>query len=138
MRCSLTRAFAFHARHRYHRPAWSDAENAARFGATAVTHGHLYQVEATVGGSPDPDTGMLIDLGVLDRILTDAIVTPLAGRDLETAVPAFAPGAALPTCEAIAGWCFAEVTGRLPDGVSLLRIRVAEDATLWAEWSALP
>ena len=52
MRCSLTRVLTFHARHRYHKPAWSETENERRFGWTSAApgHGHLYRVEVTVAG----------------------------------------------------------------------------------------
>ncbi|MBL0179418.1 MAG: 6-carboxytetrahydropterin synthase [Gemmatimonadetes bacterium] len=135
MRCSLTRVLSFHARHRYHKPAWSEAENARRFGWTSAApgHGHLYRVEVTVAGPLDPDTQMVIDLPLLDTILTETVAAPLAGRHLAEAVPTFAPGAQLPTCEAIAAWCFARVAERLPADVSVERVLVAEDATLWAE-----
>jgi 6-pyruvoyltetrahydropterin/6-carboxytetrahydropterin synthase len=135
MRCALTRVITFHAMHRYHKPSWSEAENQRRFGWTSAApgHGHLYRVEVTVAGVLDPETQMVMDLPLLDTILTDRVAAPLAGRHLQDAVPVFAPGGQLPTCEAIAAWCFARVAERLPEGVALERVLVAEDATLWAE-----
>lgn len=35
-------------------------------------HGHSYRAEVTVRGRPDPNTGMVVDLGVLDRAMQDA------------------------------------------------------------------
>lgn len=135
MHCALTRVLTFHAMHRYHKPGWTEAENQRRFGWTSAPpgHGHLYRVEVTVAGPLDPETQMVIDLPLLDTILTETVATPLAGRHLGEAVAAFAPGGALPTCEAIAAWCFSRVAERLPAGVALQRVLVAEDATLWAE-----
>lgn len=131
MRYSLTRAVAFHATHRYHLPALSEAENRARFGWTsdAPGHGHLYRVEVTVTGPLDPVTGMVIDLVALDAILVDEVTGPLGGRHLNDA----APELPLPTCEALAAWCAARVAKRLPTGVQVERVRVAEDESLWAE-----
>ncbi len=139
MRCSLTRVVAFHATHRYHKPTWSDADNRARFGWTseAPGHGHLYRVEVTVTGPLDAETQMVVDLPTLDQILTEAVTERLAGRHIAEAVPEFAPGLQLPTCEALAGWCFRQIADRLPDGVTLARVRVAEDATLWADCDGL-
>lgn len=139
MRCSLTRAIAFHAMHRYHKPTWSDSANRARFGWTseAPGHGHLYRVEVTLTGPLDPETQMVIDLATLDQLLTETITARLAGRHIADAVPEFASGQQLPTCEALAGWCFQQLADRLPDGVTLARVRVAEDATLWAECEGL-
>lgn len=135
MHCSLTRVTSFHAYHRYHKPAWSEAENRLRFGWTsdAPGHGHLYRVEVTVAGALDPETQMVMDLAALDALLAQEIIVPLAGRHLGEAVAEFAPGQLLPTCEAIAAWCYRRLGERLPEGVALERVLVAEDATLWAE-----
>lgn len=86
MHCSLTRVLTFHAMHRYHKPAWSEAENQRRFGWTSAApgHGHLYRVEVTVAGPLDPETQMVIDLPLLDTILTETVAAPLAGRHLGT------------------------------------------------------
>lgn len=134
----MTRAVTLHARHRYHKAAWSETENRARFGWTsdAPGHGHLYRVEVTVDGPLDPETQMVIDLVRLDEILTETILTPLDGRHLNDAVPAFASGEQLPSCEAVAAWCFRQVADRLPSTVRLARVRVAEDDTLWADCTA--
>ncbi len=35
-------------------------------------HGHSYRAEVTVRGRPDPVTGMVVDLGLLERIMADA------------------------------------------------------------------
>ncbi len=135
MSSALTRRIAFHARHRYHRADWTDAENQARFGWTAdpAGHGHLYRIEVTVTGPLDPATQMVIDLGEFDALLDAAIIKPLAGTLLNASVDRFASGAELPTCEALAAWCWCEVAGRLQGTVQLQRVRVAEDETLWAD-----
>ena len=131
----LTRALTFHARHHYRKDGWSDAEHSARFGATgdAGGHGHLYSVQVSVAGPLDPDTQMIIDLAAFDRLLGATITARLDGRSLNTAIPKFAAGTELPSCEAVARWIWLEVASQLPDGVQVHRVRVAEDETLWAE-----
>jgi 6-pyruvoyl-tetrahydropterin synthase len=76
---------------------------------------------------------MVIDLGLLDRILDEQVLTPLAGKDLNRVVPAFAGGASQPTCEALAALLFGRIAARLPAGTSLERVRVEEDPTLYAD-----
>jgi len=135
LRHSLTRVVTFHATHRYHVPAWSDEENRRAFGWTteAPGHGHLYRVEVTIAGALRPVTGMVLDLGELDRILTEEIVVPLGGRHLNAVLSEVADGTTQPSCEVLAAWCFRRVASRLPSDVSMTRVRVAEDATLWAD-----
>lgn len=133
MPLSLTRAVAFHALHRYRHPGWSDEEHQRRFGAAAQLHGHLYQLEVTVTGTPDPVTGLIVDLGILDALINEQVITPIAGREIGETVAEFGEGRQLPSCEALAGWCWRRLADRLPATVHLERVRLAEDATLWAD-----
>jgi 6-pyruvoyltetrahydropterin/6-carboxytetrahydropterin synthase len=139
MPVSLTRRITFHARHRYWVAAWSPEENRARFGWTSETpaHGHLYQCAATVTGAPDPETGMIIDLVALDRILAEEVLV-LDGSELNRDVAEFATGMRQPSCEALAALLYARVAARLPVGVSLERLRLAEDAGLHADCTGIP
>jgi 6-pyruvoyltetrahydropterin/6-carboxytetrahydropterin synthase len=138
MAASLTRTVSFHALHRYHRPDWSESRNREIFGSLADPpgHGHDYQCAVTVTGQPD-DSGMLVDLALLDRILQEEVLTPFAGKHFNLDVPAFAYGRPLPTCEAIAAYVFRRIATRLPHGVVLERVRIAEDPTLYADCTGI-
>jgi len=137
LRLSLTRTIGFRATHRYFKPEWSAEENRTRFGWTSEEpgHPHDYTCGVTVSGRPDPATGMIMDLGALDRLLAEVVVTPFDGKHINRDVAEFDYGKALPTCEALAQYFFERVAARLPAGVRLERVRVAEDATLSAECS---
>jgi 6-pyruvoyltetrahydropterin/6-carboxytetrahydropterin synthase len=125
----------FRALHRFYRPEWSEQENRARFGplSDAPGHAHDYQCVVTVAGSLEPLHGMVMDLAELDRILQEEVVAPFDGRHLNLDVPEFAYGRTLPTCEAIAAQVYARVARRLPTGVGLERVRIAEDPTLYGD-----
>jgi 6-pyruvoyltetrahydropterin/6-carboxytetrahydropterin synthase len=135
MQLTLTRRLAFHARHRMHKPGWSEAESQRRFGWTADPpgHGHLYRVAVSVSGPADVETGAVIDLELLDAVLAREVVLPFSGSDLNATIPAVAEGRVLPTCEAMAAAIWQRVTPHLPAGVTLVRVTVAEDDSLEAE-----
>jgi 6-pyruvoyltetrahydropterin/6-carboxytetrahydropterin synthase len=134
MRGSLTRTVGFHAVHRYYRPEWTEERNREVFGSLADPpgHGHDYRCGVTVGCVIDR-MGVIVDLGVLDGILHDEVLTPLAGKHLNLDLPTFAYGQTLPTCEAIAAYLFPRIAARLPAGVVLERVRIEEDPTLYAD-----
>jgi 6-pyruvoyltetrahydropterin/6-carboxytetrahydropterin synthase len=138
MPASLTRTIGFHALHRYYRPEWSESRNREVFGSLADPpgHGHDYQCAVTVSGGLG-ETGMILDLALLDRILIEEVMRPLAGRHLNLDVPDFAYGRMLPTCEAIAEYVFRRIAPRLPDGVALERVRIMEDPTLYADCTGI-
>lgn len=134
MRISLTRAVAFHALHHYQHPDRSEPEHHRHSGQdTTRPHGHLYRIEITVSGTPDPATSTLLDLDSLDQLINQRITRLLAGTDLNQSIESIRTGRLQPSCEGLAGWCWDQIDGSLPDGVILERVRVAEDQTLWAE-----
>ena len=134
MAIELTRTVGFRAVHRLYRTDWSPERNREAFGPLGdpPVHPHDYRCAITVTGPLDPAMGMVVDLVELDGILQDEIVTPFEGRNLNQDVAEFASGT-LPTCESLAALVYRRVAGRLPAGVTLVRVRVAEDATLHAD-----
>ena len=135
MRATLTRRVTFSAAHRYRRPEWDDARNAATFGACAHPnwHGHTYTVDVTVGGEIDPLTGFCADLGALDSALKREVFDALDHRNLVLDVPEFAEGKLIPTAENVAWWIAERMQRALGDGVKVSRVRLAEEPGLWAE-----
>ncbi|HZU26168.1 MAG TPA: 6-carboxytetrahydropterin synthase [Bryobacteraceae bacterium] len=99
----LTRRYRFCASHRLHSGALSEAENRALYGKcnNPFGHGHDYVLEVSIRGPLDPATGQLAPVGVLDRLVNDAVIAPMDHRNLNLEVPAFA--AAVPTSENLAG-----------------------------------
>jgi 6-pyruvoyltetrahydropterin/6-carboxytetrahydropterin synthase len=136
MEAHMTRRVTFAAAHRYWRDDWSEERNRAVFGACANPHGHghNYALEATVAGAIDAETGMCMDLGVLDDVLDAAVVSVLDHQHINHVVPEFGPGGQIPTTESLAAWAWPRIAERLPDGVRLYRVRIREDENLYADY----
>jgi 6-pyruvoyltetrahydropterin/6-carboxytetrahydropterin synthase len=81
----VTRVYHFSAAHRLANAALSDADNAALYGPCHRPHGHNYYVEVTVAGTPDPVTGMAVDLERLDATVARALLDHVDHRQLEEA-----------------------------------------------------
>lgn len=69
------RIYWFTAAHRLHSPALSDEENYKIYDIcnNLNGHGHDYKLEVTVSGEPHPETGMIIPLPELDRIVNELL-----------------------------------------------------------------
>ena len=132
----LTRRVAFAAAHRYRRPDWSDERNEQVFGRCARPsfHGHSYTCDVTVSGDVDPVTGMIVDLGLLDRVLADEVRQRFDHRNINLDVPEFADGRLIPTGEELARFIFGRVQSALGDAASVVSVTIAEDATLSATY----
>lgn len=140
-RSTLTRRVTFAAAHRYRRPEWDDARNAAVFGACAHPHyhGHSYTCDLTVTGPVDPLTGFLVDLPLLDAVLQREVRDRFDHRNLSVDVPEFADGGLIPTGENLARHVAERVNAGLAHtSARVLRVQLAEDATLSSGWEAEP
>lgn len=85
----LTRKITFPAAHVCRRPDWSDAQNRRVYGACAIgDHGHDYSCELTVKGRIDPDTGIVVNLVDIKRMLK-TVIAPLDHAHLTHDDPAF-------------------------------------------------
>jgi 6-pyruvoyltetrahydropterin/6-carboxytetrahydropterin synthase len=80
----ITRKAHFNAAHKLYNEAWSKAENEAIFGRCANEnwHGHNFDLFITVKGAPSDDTGFIIDLKVLSKIVENEVVEKLDHRNI--------------------------------------------------------
>lgn len=85
----ITRKEHFNAAHKLYNPNWSKEENDAVFGKCANEHwhGHNFDLYVTVKGEPNPDTGFVIDLKVLKKIIQEHVVEVLDLRNINLDVP---------------------------------------------------
>lgn len=126
-----TRKFTFSSAHRYWRQEWSIAENSRVFGNLTVSHGHNYVLEVTIRGAVDAQTGMVMDLAELKRVVSDAVVQRFDHADLN-ADPLFAQGA-IPTTENLVRAAWDLLAPKL--GLERLwRLRLREDPTFYVEY----
>lgn len=89
---TVTRRVHFNAAHRLHNPALSDADNRRIFGPcnNPNYHGHNYELEISVEGEIDPETGYVADLGKVKRVAEDVVLTKLDHKNLNLDVPELA------------------------------------------------
>ena len=132
-KAQLVRRVRFAAAHRYRRPDWSEEKNVEVFGLCARPnyHGHTYTCAVTVEGDIDPVTGMVIDLGVIDRVLQAEVIDRFDHRNINLDVPEFAEGRLIPTGENLARFVFERVQAAL-GAVRVVAVQVDEDETLSA------
>jgi len=100
-RCVITRRLHFSAAHRLWNPKFSPAENEATFGMcnNPNYHGHNYDLDISVEGEIDPDTGYVLDIQHIKDVAWQCLVS-----HLNVDVPWFA--SLNPTAENIAVVCW--------------------------------
>ena len=129
----VTRKAHFNAAHRLHNPEKSDQWNRDMFGKcnNPNWHGHNYVIEVTVAGEPDPDTGYVIDLGALKKILHERVIDKVDHANLNLDVD-FMQGI-MPSTENFVVAIWKQLEGALPAG-RLHCIRLYETERNMAEY----
>jgi len=85
----ITRRERFNAAHKLWNEEWSEEKNMEVFGKCANQnwHGHNYDLFITLKGQPHPDTGCVMDLKDLSKILKKLVIDKLDHRNLNLDVP---------------------------------------------------
>ncbi|MGA8300776.1 MAG: 6-carboxytetrahydropterin synthase [Terriglobales bacterium] len=98
MKAHLTRRYLISASHRLHSDEMSASENQATYGKcnNPYGHGHNYNIEVTVSGPVNPQTGMACNLVDLDGFVHREILERFDHQNLNL-LPEFA--SAVPTTE---------------------------------------
>jgi len=84
----ITRRERFNAAHRLFRAGYSDEKNLEIFGKCSNPnwHGHNYQLFVTVKGEVDEDTGFLINLKTLSKIIRERIISKVDHKNINLEV----------------------------------------------------
>jgi 6-pyruvoyltetrahydropterin/6-carboxytetrahydropterin synthase len=106
----LTKSFRFEAAHCISGTTLGDAAE--------TIHGHSYRAEVTIRGVPDPKTGMIIDLGLLEQKL--ASIRDTLDHKFLNRIDALGP----PTLEHLARYIWSQVT----DAGPVVRVTVLRDS----------
>jgi 6-pyruvoyltetrahydropterin/6-carboxytetrahydropterin synthase len=80
----ITRRERFNAAHKLFREEWDDQKNMDIFGKCSNPnwHGHNYELFVTVKGEPDPETGFVMDLKELKRIIRTFVTDKLDHKNV--------------------------------------------------------
>ena len=129
----LTRKEHFCASHRLFNTKFSEQENLDIYGKCAYAngHGHNYEIEVTVAGNPDIDTGMIMDLKKLADIIEVEILDKVDHRHLNFDVD-FLKGI-IPTAENLTKVFWKILSPKIQNG-ALYSVKVYETPNNFAEY----
>jgi 6-pyruvoyltetrahydropterin/6-carboxytetrahydropterin synthase len=84
----ITRRERFNAAHRLFRPDFSDEKNMEVFGKCSNPnwHGHNYELFVTVKGNINPETGFLINLKDLSKIVNEYVINKVDHKNINLEV----------------------------------------------------
>lgn len=128
----LTKSFKFCAAHRYRNAEWSDEKNAAVFGDDNKIHGHNYDLEVSLSGPVDPETGFIANLGFIKDLVQEKVIDVLDHTQIDEDVEWFKDRQ--PSSENLVTFIWEQLIPHIPEGVELVRVRLYETPTIYAEY----
>ncbi len=122
----MAQRFEFSAAHRLHNPSLSAEKNRELFGKcnNPNGHGHNYELEIVIGGTPQAQSGQIMPLLEFQRLVNQHVISVFDHKHLNMDCPEFA--ALNPTVENIAQVIFSKIREVFPPGVKLLAVKVWE------------
>ena len=127
----LTKVFYFNAAHQYGHSDWTDEKNWEVFGPDSKIHGHNYTLEVMVTGDIVEDTGFLVDLGQLKKIVKKNVIDILDHSLFDVEVEWFKDRQ--PSSENLVIFIWNQIQSELK-GAKLHRIRLHETPTIFTDY----
>ncbi len=133
----LTKQVTFSSAHRLFNPEYSFEKNDELFDKcnNLYGHGHNYVLEVTVAGVPNPNTGYVIDLKKLKKIINEEIFLKVDHKHLNFDVD-FLSGI-IPTVENLAVKFWQILAPKIVDG-KLYKIKLCETPESFVEYFGEP
>ena len=131
----ITRRETFNAAHRLFRPDWNDQKNLEVFGKCSNPnwHGHNYTLYVTVEGDVSPETGFVLNLKTLSKIIGTFVLEKLDHKNINTEVD-FMQGK-LASTENLAIGIWEQIEGPIKDiGARLYCVKVVETEKNFVEY----
>ena len=125
----ISRFYEFAAAHRLFTPALSSSQNWERFDkcSNPAGHGHNFGLQVWIEGTPDEDSGFIINPGELDKIVEEEIYSRFDHKHLNEDCPEFNQTGLVPTTENLALVIFGLLDKRLhAEGHKLSRVGLQE------------
>ena len=134
MEFTVSRKAHFNAAHRLHNKNWSDEKNQNVFGKCNYQnyHGHNYELIVSVTGKINPETGYVIDMGELKKIIKNEIEERLDHKNLNLDVPYFSN--IIPSAENICIYIYDIIRDNI-DSQFKLSVRLYETPRNFVEYS---
>lgn len=134
-RVRVTRRLHFSAAHRLGREDWSAEKNLEVFGQCANPnwHGHNYELDVTVEGEVDTETGFVLDLKHLKELVRARVIEDADHQNLNVDVD-WMKGLN-PTTENLVVAIWGRLEPALPDGVDLVKLVLWETPRNYFEYA---
>ncbi len=134
-RVKVTTELEFSAAHRLFNPDWTEERNQEVFGGCANPnwHGHNYELQVTVEGPVEQETGFVIDFRDLKSLVDSRVIQDLDHKNLDLDVPWMT--GLISSAENLVVAIWSRLADGLPEGVKLTKLTLWETPRSYVEYT---
>ena len=124
----ITKQYKFCAAHRYWNNRWTEAENFENFGDDIYLHGHNYNLDITISGEINTDSGFIVNLQKLNNIVQENVISIMDHSQIEKDINWFENRQ--PSTENMVVFIWERLVGKIPSPAKLHSIKLQETPTI--------
>ena len=128
----ITKQFKFCAAHKYWNSDWSDEKNEEIFEDDVRIHGHNYLLDITIKGEASKDSGFIINISDLKKIVDKYVIAYLDHSQIEKDIEWFQDKQ--PSTENLVVFIWKQINSHSPEGGQLFKIKLRETPTIYTEY----
>ena len=120
----ITKQYKFCAAHRYWNEQWSETENFKIFGDDIYLHGHNYDLDITISGKINEDSGFIVNLHTLNKIVQELVLSEIDHSQIEKDIDYFKNRQ--PSTENMVVYIWEKLVNNIPSPAKLYSIKLQE------------
>ena len=124
----ITKQYKFCAAHRYWNNRWTEAENYENFGDDIYLHGHNYNLDITISGEINTDSGFIVNLQKLNNIVQENVISIMDHSQIEKDIDWFENRQ--PSTENMVVFIWERLVDKIPSPAKLHSIKLQETPTI--------
>tara|TARA_B100000945_G_C20235212_1_gene527249 strand:+ start:351 stop:761 length:411 start_codon:yes stop_codon:yes gene_type:complete len=128
----LTKQYKFCAAHRYWNEKWSDEKNKSVFADDVRIHGHNYKLDITISGPIDTDSGFIMDIREINKIINRKVLNILDHSQIDKDIPWFKNRQ--PSTENLVVFIWNQIEAYFSNPLVLYSIKLRETETIYTTY----
>ena len=128
----ITKQFKFCAAHKYWNKEWSEDKNHEIFEEDVKVHGHNYELDITLKGNINSESGFVINISKLKDVVNNYVMKFLDHSQIQKDIEWFRNKQ--PSTENLVLFIWEQIVNRIPDGAQLHKIKLRETPSIYTEY----
>jgi len=128
----ITKQFKFCAAHKYWNDNWTDEKNKEIFEDDIKIHGHNYELDITISGEPSQESGFIINISELKKIVDEHVINILDHSQIQEDIEWFKDRQ--PSTENLVIFIWNQISPYIKDEMKLYKIKLRETPTIYTEY----